>query len=361
MREHIMLKRKFGHFIVKRYASATISTKQKEDIPPKSHVFKKKLFTTHTELADNLAENAIFNKKGLLILNKPYGLKKEQKEEYRSNIQVALHPSVSKIDHLSFAGALPRLCESLSIDQLNLLKLPERYTSGISILSFKDSAKKRIEKYLRRPFIQPYTYLVLCNGIPKEEENSANLGITLQEKKNLKKVITLEEYSSNSSKSHKVFPLRIHYRVLDVNEELKISLLKLTANRNKWHCLRLYCATNLLSPCLGDWLFSPRVRYINNVAVLADPFNPIADSPVDLPDKILEALQIRKNDQKSIPLHMHLSKLDLSSIGVDNTFIAKPPEHFLWSCQQLGISVPEFYMNNCSMPFEKRIDSVEAT
>lgn len=70
----------------------------------------------------------------------------------------------------------------------------------------------------------------------------------------------------------------MHHQTLSVNEELKVSLVQLTVNRNKWHCLRLYCATNLLAPCLGDWLMGPRVRYINDMPVLVDPFNPVTNS-----------------------------------------------------------------------------------
>lgn len=61
---------------------------------------------------------------------------------------------------------------------------------------------------------------------------------------------------------------------------------------------------------------------------------------------------IGNNDQNDIPLHMHLVQVDLKRYKLNpTTFIGKPPEHFLWSCEQLGISVPDYFLQNCSLPF----------
>lgn len=41
---------------------------------------------------------------------------------------------------------------------------------------------------LKNRVLKPYTYLALCIGIPKVEENTIKLGITLDTKNNMKKV-----------------------------------------------------------------------------------------------------------------------------------------------------------------------------
>lgn len=69
---------------------------------------------------------------GLIILNKPYGLQKERKEEYKNDLQLTRHPSIANIDHLCFTGVLPQLKEKLSVDQLNLVKLPERFVKFLT-------------------------------------------------------------------------------------------------------------------------------------------------------------------------------------------------------------------------------------
>lgn len=351
-----MLKRQFGYSIFKRYASVKTSVKSNidEDTLPKSksHVFKKKLFITHAEMADNLSKNCIYNEDGLIILNKPYGLKKEGKEEYRNNLQIARHPSVSNIHHLSFAEVLTPLSENLSVDQLNLVKLPDRYISGVSIATSKEIATRRIANCLKNPKLKPYTFLALCIGVPAVEEDTIKIGVTFKTKNDMKKVVFVEKYSTSASKANKVFPLFMHHKILSVNEELKVSLVQLTVNRNKWNCLRLYCATKLFAPCLGDWLMGSRVRYINEIPVLVDAFNPVTNSGPILSDKILNALQIKKHDQSSVPLHMHLSRVDLPRYGRDGKiFIAEPSEHLQWSCQQLGVSIPEYYLKNSFSSF----------
>lgn len=63
-----MLKRHFGYSIFKRYTSVKTSVKLNpdEDISPKpkSHIYNKKLFNSHAELAENLSKNCIYNEDG---------------------------------------------------------------------------------------------------------------------------------------------------------------------------------------------------------------------------------------------------------------------------------------------------------
>lgn len=81
-----------------------------------------------------------------------------------------------------------------------------------------------------------------------------------------------------------------------------------------------------------------------------------------LSDKILEALRIKKNHQNTIPLHMHLSRLDFPHYGKDGkVFIAEPPEHFQWSCQQLGISIPDYYLKNDVSSFRESNEVIDVT
>lgn len=65
------------------------------------------------------------------MLNKPNGLKKGNDKKLSSAKQVRVHPSVSNIDHLSFAEALPYLASHLQVDRLNLVKLSERFAHSI--------------------------------------------------------------------------------------------------------------------------------------------------------------------------------------------------------------------------------------
>lgn len=48
-----------------------------------------------------------------------------------------------------------------------------------------------------------------------------------------------------------------------------------------------------------------------------------------------------------IPLHIHLAKLNFLKYRTDGrTFTAKPPDHFFWTCEKLGLTIPEEYSEN---------------
>ena len=52
--------------------------------------------------------------------------------------------------------------------------------------------------------------------------------------------------------------------------------------------------------------------------------------------------------QNVVPLHIHLAKLNFLKYRSDGRiFTAKPPDHFLWTCETLGLTVPKEYLDNC--------------
>lgn len=87
----------------------------------------------------------------------------------------------------------------------------------------------------------------------------------------------VDKYSKRALEKKLVIPFVVHHRTLSVNEDLKISLVQLKVNRNRWNSLRLFCATRLFTPCLGDWLMASRIKYVNNIPVVVDPFSAMAN------------------------------------------------------------------------------------
>lgn len=62
-----------------------------------------------------------------------------------------------------------------------------RYISGLSFLSSNERITETIKKCLT-PLEEPYTYLAICVGIPKEKENFLKLGLTFATKDQEKRV-----------------------------------------------------------------------------------------------------------------------------------------------------------------------------
>lgn len=69
-----------------------------------------------------------FSHSGLIVLNKPYGLRKESAiglPQDRKKL-ITKHPAIDKMEHLSFSGILRVLSGELGSNELNLIKIPER-------------------------------------------------------------------------------------------------------------------------------------------------------------------------------------------------------------------------------------------
>ena len=90
-------------------------------------------------LVNDLYRNIVYyeperDKSGIVILNKPYGLGKEQSDD----------------SEFSLARALPLLAKELNVPSLTVLKSTERFTSGITVLGTKPESAKALESCLLR-------------------------------------------------------------------------------------------------------------------------------------------------------------------------------------------------------------------
>ena len=171
--------------------------------------------------------------------------------------------------------------------------------------------------------------------------------------------------------SGKVYPFTVNHKILSANDDLKVSLVELETSKNKWNSVRGYCAMRLLSPALGDSIYGSCVQEVNKMKIAVEPFSPAANKPyvtifylilrtrvcVDdttffysfqkIPSRILDVLGLKFQQQSVIPLHIHLAKLNFLKYRTDGrTFTAKPPDHFLWTCEKLGLTVPDEFSDN---------------
>ncbi|XKL62965.1 hypothetical protein PGB90_005329 [Kerria lacca] len=288
-----------------------------------SHVFNQSLFNNLQELSLHLQKNIIYNKDGLIIINKPYGLKKEasKEKEFRQNkINIIRIPYTEANDHLNFNDVIT-------------------FISGVSILYNNDTWKKQIIKSFRDTLQPLFTYLMVCVGVPIKLHDHVKLGLFLKENNNMKKAVFIFNYSKRSVRQNKVLPVVMNYNTLCINEKLNVSLVEIQNNRNKWNALRAFCSQRLLAPILGDFIYGSCVKTINNKLLPLDPFNPIANYPPKIPKNILSTLELNKKEQLIIPAHIHLVKINFKKLeNQSKVFIAKPPDHFLWTCEKLNLT-----------------------
>lgn len=89
----------------------------------------------------------------------------------------------------------------------------------------------------------------------------------------------LDTYSKRACEKQLVVPVRMNYTTLATNKSLKVSLVRIQNNRNKWHAMRAFCGLRLLAPILGDTIYNNCVRTVFGKAMPVDPLSPIANFP----------------------------------------------------------------------------------
>ncbi|XP_076056535.1 mitochondrial mRNA pseudouridine synthase Rpusd3-like [Oratosquilla oratoria] len=313
----------------------------------KKHTFRQLYpWKTKLEFAQHLKQSQTYYQDGLLAVNKPYGipiLGHLTDLETRQNIIQTLSSGVTPEGIPSLQDALPLLKDLYDVPHMEIIKAPERWTSGVTLLGTQPETKAKVQKSLRRSLaaqIPPLTYWAIVLGKTNPETYTGKVGMALEDVKEKGKVpvITLK-YTKTAVKEALVKVNCVHHKVLVNNSETMSSLVEVKVQNKRWHFLRVWCAYNY-SPILGDMLYGGRVRRVGGNPVLISPHNMTAYSPPKIFPSTLSRLGLSENTQELIPCHLHLYNICLEQYGTKKTSLnitAQPPQHFIWSCFQLGL------------------------
>lgn len=290
---------------------------------------------------DHLLKNICYNKDGLVIVNKPYGVgvtppnrNKYLSESYLQNTAVL----GETIETLS--DALPYVAEELGYRALIPIKTPGRYASGITVLSADESVTKKVRKsliYSKEKDKVIYNYWLVVIGEPQPDTGSEKIGIALKKGPGQKEaqVILETNWSKKSMKRQDIFPTFVEYSTLQKGS--LCSLVELKTSRTKWHFIRIYSAY-LLSPVLGDHLYGGRVQKVLGIPVAISPYSDHAKLPQRLSKELVAVLELKPGEDLIIPAHIHFKNLILRNYeGKNNDLLIDTPlpEYFLWSCKKL--------------------------
>ncbi|KAL1456481.1 hypothetical protein WDU94_001212 [Cyamophila willieti] len=266
----------------------------------------------------------------ILVLNKPYGLKKQKPVDFHPSPPnfVKLSPVADSLEDYSLQDALPFLCDRFKVPKLTVVKCPDRYMSGLTVLAATDKAADKFTKCIRRAranLIFP-TYQAVCVGTPNVKDQEHMLGIIMETRKENRshidrfkerKIIFVNTWSKNDIKRADVNLLRIHHKVLASTPDECASLIEVSSNWNRAHCVRTFLAAQLLTPVLGDHVHSSRVKYVFDKPVRGDVWS-VDHHMQYLPTKLKEKLKVRRiNEELTIPEHIHLSGLELPAYYKD--------------------------------------------
>ncbi|XP_021926055.1 RNA pseudouridylate synthase domain-containing protein 3-like isoform X2 [Zootermopsis nevadensis] len=249
--------------------------------------------------------------------------------------------------------ALPHIAGNLGYNSLTVLKKPERYTSGVTVLSSCEKVLEKVKKCIKKASGRQQLcahYWAVVIGNPQPDSAFLKLGLTLKENpciSNDKQPVVMQKWSNKAVKQGDVKVFRVEHHTL--YRQNFASLVEICPSATKWHFLRVYLA-HLLSPVLGDNMYGSRVHQVMGVPLAINPCSDAARGPKNLPQKLLEALSIKPGQEIIIPTHLHLRRLILPHyLGKDSDLIieAPLPSSFQWTCKSLGLH-PAYDAENIS-------------
>lgn len=283
-----------------------------------------------TEFSEDLLNSTIYNKDGIVVLNKPYGIRREWTEDKK-------YTMVANGVNYSLNDALPFIAKQLNYENLIIAKSPEMYMSGVTILAADISIQNAIQlAYIRSEFTAN-TYWMITVGVPNRLNGHDRLALKLLEKPgyDIKKAVFLSSWSQRDHKLKKIKIVRTQFQVLSKSTLNLCSLIEVKSSIIKRHALRLFASTFLYSPVLGDNVCATRIQKIGDTYLTIDPFLTKAEPPV-LDEKLFKLLNVKPTEQQIIPVHLHLKSVQLPKFfGKTVTFEAPLAPAFNWTYNQL--------------------------
>ncbi|XP_076667893.1 mitochondrial mRNA pseudouridine synthase Rpusd3 [Andrena cerasifolii] len=287
-----------------------------------------------TEFSTALVNNVIYNQDGLVVINKPYGI-----GEARTVVHKQLHHIPNAVDY-ALQDALPHIAAQLKYSELTVVRKPEKYMTGVTLLAADPKVEKAVETALHRGNNFTKTYWVITTRVPRTLKGKEQLAMKLVSSNCYKyrtPVIATSWYN-NAIKRGEMKILNVEFNVLSNSTLNLCSLVQIRSSTQKWHALRLFASTFLYSPILGDNLYASRIQKVGQAYVQVDPFQESTKLPAKLDKQIIDLLNVRSVQQHIIPVHIHLRSVALPSfLGKGKDLIVEAPliPPFDWTCKQL--------------------------
>ncbi|XP_076751731.1 pseudouridylate synthase RPUSD4, mitochondrial [Xylocopa sonorina] len=285
-----------------------------------------------TEFAEDLLNNIIYNKDGLVALNKPYGIRCSRVQSDKNT-----YNNIPNGVNYTLEDVLPYICDRLNYQNLKIVRCPELYMSGVTLLAANANIQNAVSlAYIRSHFFAN-TYWIITIGVPRELRGQHRLAIKLISKPPLKhkKATIITSWSNNDEKYGRMQLLKTEYNVLSNSTLNLCSLIKIKSSTEKRHAIRLFASTFLYCPILGDNICASQIQKVGNTFVKVDPFL-THPAPPKLDEKLLKLLNVRPRDLYIIPAHIHL-KSTVLPMFLGNTLTIEAPlsPSFDWTCKQL--------------------------
>ncbi|KAG8190725.1 hypothetical protein JTE90_024859 [Oedothorax gibbosus] len=296
------------------------------------------------EFSNYLASTLVYQKGGLIALNKPFGIKSLGKSDKRTKTKPSFIVSPIPECNFTIEDSLDSLKSILNVKKLSIVKSAERFTSGIVLLSCDDYTTNAVKKSLNIAKIQKtpaLTHWMITLGYPVVNFREEKVALKFLEAENeeFKQPIIVTEFSKNEVKNKKVYPVHVIYRAICVNPTLQTSMVEISSSSVKWHFVRVY-ASSRIAAILGDAIYSNRMNTFMGMPVKLHIEQASAFGMPPISEDIAKALYIEKGikGHSRIPTMLHLRSIFLPRFkNEDVTITANLPTHFQWTAEQLKL------------------------
>ncbi|CAB4058823.1 unnamed protein product [Lepeophtheirus salmonis] len=268
------------------------------------------VWKNRSELTSYLANSCVlYRDHGLLVINKPFNL--------------GISPSTQ--NEFSLPEIIPELKDILQLPYLDYISSPERFSTGLLILGTTPESKNLMD------------FPALITNLKTIDSYKYAYSGT----KSVEPVLTRNLYSKTKLKSSKSLLRYYLFTETLVKSSLgQSALVCVSPSSIENHFIQLYMS-DLLSPVLGDFLYSYRVNSINGYPTKVSHTSSPPNKVQKLSPWILNALGFNPGEEYILPKHIHKYRIILKQFisGKDDlVLVAPPPDYFMETCNALKVS-----------------------
>ncbi|XP_047364770.1 mitochondrial RNA pseudouridine synthase Rpusd4-like isoform X2 [Vespa velutina] len=244
--------------------------------------------------------------------------------------------------------SMPFLAEKLGYAELIIVKTPEKFMSGVTLLAANKTLQDAINSSYQSSIgmkILNKTYWTVTSRVPSQIKGTEHLCMSklFNRSESEKRVVIEEKWSKKAEKRREIKVLNIEFNIISNSTNNLSSLIEMKASTIKWHALRLFASTRLYTPILGDNIYGSRIQNIAGKWLLVSPFAKTNNNLAEVNPKLLEILYLTKAKRELIPCHVHARSVILPKFKGESLTIEAPLiSPFDWTCRQLKFkNIPE--------------------
>nr|XP_050864078.1 pseudouridylate synthase RPUSD4, mitochondrial-like [Vespula vulgaris] len=285
-----------------------------------------------------LLNNVIYNEDGLVAINKPYGISARKLLIANKTYSNTYSMVPNGVDY-TLDDSLQFLAEKLGYTKLIIVKTPEKFMSGVTLLAANEKLQDAIRTSYQRAIgmqLLNKTYWIVTLRVPNQIKGREHLCMSKElNRSETRNTITIgEKWSRNAEKRREIKVLNIEFEIISNSTNNLSSFIEIKSSTTKWHALRLFASTRLYTPILGDNLYGSRIQNIAGRWVLSFP-EANNDAP-QMNSELLKILHLTKAKQELIPCHVHARSVILPKFkGTYLKLEAPLTSPFDWTCKQL--------------------------